>query len=392
MKKLRAKSNITEWKNSLSVEELNVAEKESTLEKEYNIESKATSHLIPMQSTLIEEIISKEKEEKLLKPSKIEKEKTDLNLILEQSKNITEVLLSNKEGKLRTIKPSKTNIKPKITTKEAILVKQISLEDSIDVFKLDKEKVAHINQDIVQNCSLLIEQNERLELEKKFKGAKKLDKFSAKTNLSESQLHLVSIEDKKTNESESIFEKSVEVKHANAENLKEILSHFNVVEIETNEKELEFKLDSMNLQNVKLDQTLREDQNLTVLEQKSFLKESTFDHLVPMQDSAKLSMDTKNLLEINQPMSLEKESKTSKLTLKMKKASVSQDHLNELHISDIKTNEKELLFNTSIPQSANLLPIEQANFLSNYNQQSNIAHLDERKAQGTLFYFIFYFI
>ena len=379
----KAKSNISEWRNSVSIEQLNVSEKESDLkDKKYRIKSKATSKLIPMLSKMVEEVITKEQEQQLIQPS-IDKDKSDLNLIFQQSKNITEVLLSNKEGKLRTIKPGKTNIKPKISTKEAILVKQISLDDKVDEFKVESRQPAYLNQDLVQSCSLLIEQNQRLEFEDKYNDIiSNLD--NARTTLSESQLYLASIKEEKTSEMTSTFEKSVDERQANVEKLKSSLSHLTVSEIKANEKETQFETKIVNLQNVKTDDNLRKDQNLIVFEQNTLQKEATFDQFEPTKSLAKPSIESKGSVEISQPISLEKEIQTDKLTYDKKKASISQDKLDELQISDIRTNEKESSFQTFKLQSTKVLPIAQADLLSNYNQQSSITQIDERKIEGTL--------
>ena len=204
LKTQTARTNISELRNSLSVEELNVSERETGLRRKDRVESKATSQLIPLQSALVEEVLLKEKERKFGKPSEIEKEKSDLNLIFQQSKNITEVLLSNKEGKLRTVKPKKANIKPRISAKEAVIVKQVSLDDQLEEFKAGVEKPACIDQELVENCSLLVQQNERLESEGKY-GVEKKTESSARTSLSESQFYLASIKDQKTGEAASSF-------------------------------------------------------------------------------------------------------------------------------------------------------------------------------------------
>lgn len=375
-----AKTKISEFRSSLSVEELNVSEKETSLRRKDRIESQATSQLIPMQSALVEEVLAKEKERKFGKPSEIEKERSDLSLIFQQSKNITEVLLSNKEGKLRTAKPSKTNIKPKISTKEAVIVKQISLDDQLKEFKVDGDKPACLGQDLVESCSLLIQQNQRLESEGKYVGEQKLDESSAKTALSESQFYLASIKDQKTSEATGAFEKCVDER--TAKKLADSLSHLTVNEISANEKVQEFQSETVNLQNVKLDENLRKDQNLLVSEQSALDKESAIDQLKPKEERARPSIDSKNVLEINQPTSLEKESSSEKIVFSTRKASVSRENLNELHISDVKPNEREALLQTDRPESTKVLPIAQADQFANYNQLSSIAQLDERKAQG----------
>lgn len=377
-----AKPNISEWRNSVSVEELNAPEKERILKcKLEQVKSKASQEFVPMQSALVQEVITKEKEEKLEKSSR-HKEKSDLNLIFQQSKNISEVLLSNKEGKLRTIKPTKTNIKPKLSTKEAVLVKQISLDDMIDEFSIDSKQPACINQDLVQSCSILIEQNEQLDSEDKYKSLTKSSLISARTTLSESQLYLASVKDQNTNEQVNTFKETVDEQKASIEPSKFSMKHLTVKEMKPNEKEQEFKSDDANLQNAKIDSNLREDQSLLVLEQNTFFKEIKFDQLKRKEKSAKSTIDFKNVLEINQPVSLEKELTTDKLEYNRKTASISQDKLNELHISDIKSNEKESTFIMPKSHSTKVLPIAQADLLLNYDQQSHIAQLDERKTQG----------
>lgn len=379
-----AKTKISELRNSLSVEELSVSEREASLRRKDQIESKATSQLIPMQSALIEEVLSKEKEKKFGKPSDIERERSDLSLIFQQSKNITEVLLSNKEGKLRTVKPSKTNIRPKMSTKEAVIVKQVSLDDKLEEFKSSLDRPASIGQDLVQSCSLLIQQNKRLESEGKY-GSKKMDESSAKAALSESQFYLASIKDQKTSEAASVFEKSVDERTAKVEKLEHSHRHLTVNEINANEKVQEFKSETINLQTVNLEDNLRSGQNLLVLEQSLLDKESSIDQLKPRQEQARPSIDSKSVLEINQPTSLEKESSSKQIVFSTRKASVSRDNLSELHISDVTSNEREVLLKTSTPESTKVLPIAQAEQLANCNQLSSIAQLDERKAQGISF-------
>lgn len=385
----KAKTNISELRASFSVEELNVSERETTLRRKDQIESVATSQLVPMQSACVEQVLSREKEKKFGKPSEIEREKSDLSLIFQHSKNITEVLLSNKEGKLRTVKPSKTNARPKISTKEAVIVKQVSLDDSLEEFKAGVERPASIDQDLVQSCSLMIQQNERLESEGKYGVERKLDESSAKAALSESQFYLASIKDQATSEAASAFETSIDERTANVKKLKDSFRHLTVNEISTNEKVHEFKSESINLQTVKLDENLRRDQNLLVLEQSVLDKESSIDQVRPKEEQARPTIDSKNVLEINQPTSFEKELVSEAAVLSTRKASFSRDNLNELHISDTNANERETLLRTEMPESTKVLPIAQADQLANYTQQSSIAQLDERKAQGRCFVFIY---
>lgn len=377
-----AKTKLSELRSSLSVEELSVSEKETSLRRKDRIESKATSQLIPMQSALVEQVLSKEKEKKFGKPSEIEREKSDLNLIFQHSKNITEVLLSNKEGKLRTVKPSKTNIKPRISTKEAVIVKQVSLDDQLKEFKVDGEKPACLGQDLVESCSLLIQQNQRLESEGKYAGEQVLGETNARTALSESQLYLASIKDQRTNEAASAFEKSVDERSAKVEKLDASRSHLTVNEISTNEKVQEFRSETVNLQNVKLDENLRSGQNLLVSAQSVLDKESAIDEVRPKEERAKPSIDSRRVLEINQATSLEKETSSEQIVFSTRRASVSRDNLSELQVSAVKPEEKETLLHTDRPESTKVLPIAQADQFANYSQLSSIAQLDERKAQG----------
>ena len=167
----KAKPNISEWRNSLSVEELNAPEKEKIFAQTKSTQNIASKSLIQNQATIINEIIPKEKEEFL---SIRAKERSDMSLIFQNSKNITEVIQSNKEGKLRIVKPSKTSIRPKISTKQAVLIKEISFDDKLDEIKLEREKSACINQKITENSSIIIEQNQRLD---SLTNYKKLDHY-----------------------------------------------------------------------------------------------------------------------------------------------------------------------------------------------------------------------
>ena len=124
---------------------------------------------------------------------------------------------------------------------------------------------------------------------------------------------------------------------------------------------------------------------MLVLEQSLLDKESSIDQLKPRQEQARPSIDSKSVLEINQPTSLEKESSSKQIVFSTRKASVSRDNLSELHISDVTSNEREVLLKTSTPESTKVLPIAQAEQLANCNQLSSIAQLDERKAQGISF-------
>lgn len=342
----KAKSKISQWRNSVSIEELNLSEKESKFCEKEKLKSTATVELIPMQSKFVKAIQPEEKEDSFERVPNL-KEKSDYSLIFQHSKNITEVLMSNKEGKLRTIKPNKASVQPKISTKEAVLVKQVSLDDKLENLKIDIRKPACVNQDLVENCSVQIEQTQRLELEDLHKKLQK-KLTNAKTNLSDSQLYLASIKDEKTNENAVNFVKSVDEKQAKIEQLSS-LSHLTLnIEIKTNEKEEQFNTETVNLKNAKIDHSLKKDLEL----------------------------------EITQPIGLEKEIINEKLKLDLKTVSISQEKLNELHISDWRPNEKEIELKSQKPVSTKVLPFAQAEQYSNYDQKLTIAQSDECKAQG----------